>query len=116
MRLQESIRIRKDQLNAASNKQIQAKDNLIKELTLRLKESTKVIAEIKHQYQRLKEDTDEISLLDQVRQLEHEIKVSKTSHIRQLQQCVQETQMQAQTKISKAMKKIEKERQKIHPK
>lgn len=35
---------------------MQAKDNLIKELTLKLKESTKVIADVKHTYHHLKEE------------------------------------------------------------
>ena len=42
-RLHESLKVRRDQLNSNSIKQIQAKNNLIKELTLKLKESTRVI-------------------------------------------------------------------------
>ena len=44
------MKVRRDQVNASSLKQVQAKDNLIKELTLKLKESTRVIQEVKQNY------------------------------------------------------------------
>ena len=53
-RLQDSLKVRRDQISTGTVKQIQAKDSLIKELTQKLKESTRVIAEVKQTYKQVR--------------------------------------------------------------
>ena len=60
VRLTESVKAKKEQVTGTITNQIKVKDGLIEELTSKLKESTKVIQQVKQSNKKLKEDIQQV--------------------------------------------------------
>jgi predicted transcriptional regulator len=59
-RFTESVKAKKEQVTGTITQQIKVKDSLIEELTNKLKESTKVIQQVKQNNKKLKEDIQQV--------------------------------------------------------
>ena len=112
-RLAESVRVRKEHQNnmrnANSQKQILAKDNLIKELTNKLKESTRVIHEVRQGSNFSHGSYSEDEMWQQVRLLEEQVKRMETKHAKQ----IVEVKTQSDSYLTEAKAQIEQERNQV---